>query len=170
MKLLLHACCADCTIKTIRLIKDEVTLFYYNPNIHPRAEYQSRLAAIKEIAAKNKIKLIIPDWKPTEYFGAVKNDENRCKDCWSLRIKMTADYAKNNGFDQFSTTLLSSKYQNKEIIEKTGQEAGKKYGVEFMKIENIDREIKTSGFYKQFFCGCCYSLVERFEEKYGKTN
>lgn len=170
MKLLLHACCADCTIKTVKSVEDETTLFYYNPNIHPRSEYQSRLLAIKKIAQENKIKLITPDWKPSEYFETIKNDKNRCKNCWNLRILKTAEYAKMNGFEQFSTTLLSSKYQNREIIEKIGKETGEKYGVKFLNIKDINREIKTSGFYKQFFCGCCYSLVERFEEKYGKTN
>jgi predicted adenine nucleotide alpha hydrolase (AANH) superfamily ATPase len=170
MKLLIHACCADCTLKTIRSIEGEVVLYYYNPNIHPRSEYQSRLAAIKKVAGENKIKLIIPDWKPSEYMKAVKNDKNRCENCWNLRILKTAEYAKVNGFEQFYTTLLSSKYQDREIIEEMAEKIGKEYGVKFLNIKNIDREIKTSGFYKQFFCGCCYSLLERFEEKYGKTN
>jgi predicted adenine nucleotide alpha hydrolase (AANH) superfamily ATPase len=171
MKLLLHACCADCTIKIANSFKDdEISLFYYNPNVHPRSEYQSRLAAIKKVAEENKIKLVIPDWKPSEYMKAVKNNKNRCQNCWNLRIFKTAEQAKMNGFEQFSTTLLSSKYQNKKMIEEIGKEAGEKYGVEFIKVKNIDTEMKTSGFYKQFFCGCCYSLVARYEEKYGKAN
>jgi hypothetical protein len=169
MKVLLHTCCADCALKIIATVGNNVTLFYYNPNIHPRAEYQSRLAAVKKIALENKIKLIVPDWKPDEYFERVKNDGDRCKNCWYLRIIKTAEYAKENGFEQFSTTLLSSKYQNRITIEKMAKEIGGEGGVEFLKIENINREMKTSGFYKQFFCGCCYSLTERFEEKYGKT-
>jgi len=170
MKLLLHACCADCAIKTIGAINGEAVLFYYNPNIHPRSEYQSRLAAIKKIAEENKTKQIAPDWKPTEYFESVKNDKKRCRKCWNLRILKTAEYAKIRGFEQFSTTLLSSKYQNRKMIEEIGKRVGEKYGVEFINIKEIDKEMKTSGFYKQFFCGCCYSLTERFEEKYEKVN
>jgi len=171
MKLLLHSCCADCTIKTAASLGDEeITLFYYNPNIHPRSEYQSRLAAIKKVAEEKNIKLVVPDWKPSEYMESVKNGKNRCQNCWNLRIFRTGEYAKLNGFEQFSTTLLSSKYQNKKMIEEIGLKAGEKYGVKFIKVKEIDTEMKTSGFYKQFFCGCCYSLVARYEEKYGKAN
>jgi predicted adenine nucleotide alpha hydrolase (AANH) superfamily ATPase len=174
MKVLLHACCADCTLKFIESIKTdksvaELVLYYYNPNIHPRSEYQSRLKAIKQIAEENKIKLIIPDWRPSEYFERVtdKNKPSRCINCWNLRLNQTAKYAKENGFEMFASTLVTSQYQDNKKINEIALSMAIKYGVEFYIPKLICTELKTSGFYKQSFCGCCYSLTERMTEKHG---
>ena len=127
MKLLIHACCADCLLKMVESIRtedkfEEIQVYYYNPNIHPRSEYQSRLKAM-QLMIKD-LKLIIPDWKPMEYFGVIKNKKKgkRCVDCWNLRLEETAKFAKNNGFEAFSSTLLTSEYQNTKMIEKIGKE------------------------------------------------
>lgn len=171
MKLLIHACCADCLLKMIESVKlendfSEIQIFYYNPNIHPRSEYQSRLKAMQSMIGN--VKMTIPDWRPKEYFEAIKNKGKgkRCIDCWGLRLEKTAKFAKENGFDSFTSTLLTSEYQNSEMIEKKGKEIGEKYGIEFLIPKNICKHLETKGFYKQIFCGCCYSLVERFEEKF----
>lgn len=174
MKLLIHACCADCVLKFLESEKknkwEEMSVYYYNPNIHPRSEYLTRLKAIQKVLEDKKVRLIIPDWSPREYFEAIKSEKGRCVHCWSLRLNKTAEYAKAQGYDYFSSTLITSKYQDKEIIEVVGKKIGKKYGVKFLKPEKIECELKTSGFYKQFYCGCVYSLKERFEEKYRKDN
>jgi len=186
MKLLIHACCTDCLLKMVESIKlenVEIEIYYYNPNIHPRSEYQSRLKAM-QLMIKD-LKLIIPDWKPSEWFesliqnpsvplcGTSPLDERetlkkgiRCIKCWNLRLEKTAKFAKENGFESFTSTLLTSEYQNGEIIEKIGKEIGKKYEIEFFVPKNVCKHLETKGFYKQVFCGCCYSLVERFEEKF----
>jgi predicted adenine nucleotide alpha hydrolase (AANH) superfamily ATPase len=171
MKLLIHACCADCLLKMVESIKkenkfEEIAVYYYNPNIHPRSEYQSRLKAMQLMI--KSIKLIIPDWKPSDYFEVVKNKEKgkRCIDCWNLRLKKTAEFAKKNGFEAFSSTLLTSEYQDSDKIQKIGGEIAKKYKIEFLIPKNICKKLETKGFYKQVFCGCCYSLTERFEEKF----
>lgn len=164
MKLLLHLCCADCGLKMLEEMSQEaeVTVYYYNPNIHPRAEYLARLAAVQRMI---KTKIIVPDWRPGEYFKDV-DVKNRCIDCWKLRLERTAAFAKDNGFEQFSSTLLASQYQNRDKISAIGEQLSIKYGIEFWKPKKINCELRTSGFYKQFFCGCVYSLRERFEEKY----
>lgn len=164
MRLLLHVCCADCGLKMISVLDetDEVVAYYYNPNIHPRSEYQSRLAAVKKML---NIKIVVPDWRPGDYFSNI-DMKNRCGSCWRLRLKEVARYAKENGFEAFSSTLLSSKYQNRKMVEKTGDVVGKEYGIVFWKPKEMNCDLKTSGFYKQFFCGCIYSMRERFEEKY----
>ena len=187
MKVLLHACCADCALKFVESIKKDnnitaLVFYYYNPNIHPRSEYQSRLKAIKQIADENKIKLIIPDWKPMDYFEYLNPsvdkstsplDEreksirpNRCINCWNLRLNQTAKYAKENGYEMFASTLVTSQYQDNITIEKIARSMAKKYELKFYVPELICTELKTSGFYKQFFCGCCYSLTERMNEKF----
>ena len=204
MKLLIHACCADCLLKMVESIKaekrfGEIVVYYYNPNIHPRSEYQSRLKAMQLMIGD--LKMVVADWKPSEWFdglilspdkpGATSlerealnqnlspdkpesllNKERslkkgvRCVECWRLRLERTAEFAKQNGFEAFSSTLLTSEYQNSEMIEKIGKEIGEKYKIEFLIPKNICKKLETRGFYKQIFCGCCYSLVERFEEKF----
>lgn len=171
MKLLLHGCCADCILKfaqALDLQKIELSVFYYNPNIHPRAEYLSRLKAAQSICDDLKVKLFIPNWSPKEYFTKVKTNQKpaRCHQCWQLRLEQTAKFAKDQGFKSFSTTLLTSKYQNADFIKKLGGAIGKKYDIEFFAPKEIPRELPTKGFYKQNYCGCCYSLAERLEEKF----
>lgn len=181
MKVLLHTCCADCALKFIESIKEdksitELVLYYYNPNIHPRSEYQSRLKAIKQIALENKIKLIVPDWKPSEYFEKINPSKSpfdkgdfikpkRCVVCWNLRLEETVRFAKENNFEMFASTLITSQYQDNETIKKIAQKLAKKYEVQFYVPTTVCTDLKTSGFYKQSFCGCCYSLTERMEEK-----
>ncbi len=172
MKILVHSCCADCLLKLINSLKDdEVVAYFYNPNIHPRAEYLARLKAIQKITEENKIRLIVPDWSPKEYFINLPKSlfykrDLRCRKCWNLRLNKTFEYAKKNNFEAVSTTLLSSHYQNKEIIEKIGKELEKEFKIKFLVPKKINKELKTSGFYKQDYCGCCFSLIERFEEKF----
>ena len=166
MKLLIHTCCADCLLKIKNSLEDEVMAYFYNPNIHPRSEYLARLKAIQKIAEENKIKLVVPDWSPKEYFEKIKDKNSRCEKCWKLRLNKTFEYAKKNNFEAVTTTLLSSHYQNKEIIEKIGKELEEKYKIKFLIPKKIDRELKTSGFYKQNYCGCGYSLTEAWENKF----
>ena len=104
--------------------------------------------------------------KKFNHGGKNKEKGKRCLDCWNLRLEKTAKFAKENGFESFTSTLLTSEYQNGEIIEKIGKEIGEKYKIEFFVPKNVCKKLETKGFYKQVFCGCCYSLVERFEEKF----
>jgi len=171
MKLLIHACCADCLLKMVESIKaekkfEEIEVYYYNPNIHPRSEYQSRLKAIQLMIGD--LKMVVPDWKPSDYFEVIKSKEKgkRCVDCWNLRLEETAKFAKKNGFDGFTSTLLTSEYQNTKKIEEIGKEISKNHNIQFLIPNKICKKLETKAFYKQVFCGCCYSLVERFEEKF----
>ena len=184
MKLLIHACCADCLLKMVESIKlekrfSEIEVYYYNPNIHPRSEYQSRLKAMQLMIGD--LKMIVPDWKPSEYFDRLNPSKSpldkgdlqkpkRCEKCWNLRLEKTAEFAKNNGFEAFSSTLITSEYQKTDTIEKIGKKIGKKYELEFFIPKNVCKKLETKGFYKQVFCGCCYSLTERFEEKFNGKN
>ncbi len=177
MKLLLHGCCADCTLKFVESIKEEGTLkqfavYYYNPNIHPRSEYHSRLKAMQLMIQDKVVKLIIPDWKPSDYFLVQANNKKpeRCLRCWSLRLENTAKFAKENGYTHFSSTLVTSQYQDSEKVIEIGKAMAQKYGLKFLTPKSICTDLKTKGFYKQIFCGCCYSLTERFEEKFIQNN
>ncbi len=189
MKLLVHACCADCLLKFIDSIKKEnkeitgIEVYFYNPNIHPRSEYMSRLKAIKKISEENKIKLIVADWSPREYFKGTKptlpslnpskadafrraSKAGRCIYCWKLRLEKTFEYAKKNNFEIVSSTLVTSYYQDQKTIEKIAKEIENDYKIKFLVPEIVSKELKTTGFYKQNYCGCCYSLVEAWEDKF----
>lgn len=196
MKLLLHACCADCALKFLEGAKNEnleATIYYYNPNIHPRAEYTARLKAMQQVALEKDVKIIIPDWKPKEYFSGINpsvpagtsplptlvdqltaergdlKKEIRCVRCWNLRLEATAKFASENRYETFSSTLVTSEYQDQDKIEKIAKDKALKYKVKFWKPKCVCTDLKTSGFYKQFFCGCVYSMKERYEEKYKST-
>ncbi|MDD4106814.1 MAG: epoxyqueuosine reductase QueH [Candidatus Shapirobacteria bacterium] len=184
MKILIHACCADCLLKFIDSIKrenkeiDDIVVYFYNPNIHPRSEYLARLNAIKKISEENKIKLIVADWSPREWFERIKPTPpslkkggnnltvNRCEKCWRLRLGKTFEYAKEKGFEVVSSTLITSHYQDQNKIETISKELENKYQIKFLIPKKVSKDLKTTGFYKQNYCGCCYSLVEAWGEKF----
>ena len=179
MKLLIHACCADCLLKFIDSVRSankeisEIEIYFYNPNIHPRSEYLARLKAIKKISEENKIKLIVADWSPREWFLITKPFPNpsldragRCINCWKLRLRKTFEYAKIKDFDKVSSTLLTSHYQDNKKIEKIAKELEDEYKIKFLVPKKVSKDLKTTGFYKQNYCGCCYSLVEAWGEKF----
>lgn len=171
-KILIHTCCADCFLNAINYLKkndllhdeQKISAFFYNPNIHPKSEYTERMNALKKVLP-DYVELIIPDYKPSEYLEAERNKtRSRCINCWDLRIKKLFEYAKEKGFDNVTTTLLTSHYQDADIIVALGNKYSKEYGINFIKISN-ECNCKNTGFYKQNYCGCCYSLVEKMNSK-----
>ncbi len=119
MKLLLHVCCAPCSIYPIEcLLQDGVSIatYFYNPNIHPYKEFKRRLDTVKDYATERNITLLIDNEYGIKKFlrAVVFKEEDRCEYCYKERLSETALKAKNEGFDSFSTTLLYSKYQNHE--------------------------------------------------------
>lgn len=171
MKLLLHTCCAPCLIYPLEKLFLEgfkVTGFFYNPNIHPFAEYLRRKEALALLAPAAEI--IYPAYAPGEFFRAVNLQEaglERCKICWRLRLKQTAQAAKQAGCDYFTTTLLVSPYQDQELLKKIGNEAGSEEGIEFYYADfrpgfrSAHNEARAKGIYCQKYCGCIYSEIER---------
>jgi predicted adenine nucleotide alpha hydrolase (AANH) superfamily ATPase len=148
-----------------------ITLLYYNPNIHPKTEYMERLNALKIVLREKysdwEIQLVIPDYKPQEYFESIVGKEKRCLGCWELRLSKAFEYAKANNIRYVSSTLLGSHYQDKETIKKIAKELEDK-DTQLIVPENDHDHPINRGFYKQNFCGCCYSLNEKLWEKYVK--
>jgi predicted adenine nucleotide alpha hydrolase (AANH) superfamily ATPase len=182
-KLLLHACCGPCLIFPLNTFSEEkdlsVTVYYYNPNIHPSLEYLRRLDAISSYCISNKISLVIDEYDPKRYFEAVNPERaglgDRCVECYRLRLLTTAEYASLRGYDLFSTTLSVSPYQNHDAIMMAGKEAQEKYGVEFVyrDFRNGFREAQETAkdieMYRQPYCGCIYSENERYAKKLEKA-
>jgi epoxyqueuosine reductase len=172
-KLLLHTCCAPCAIYVVQELSKEydLSLYYFNSNIHPQTEYQKRLQEIISWANKNDIKLIEAEYKPEEWFIIAKGLEDeseggkRCLECFQYRLEATAKLAKEDKFDLFSTTLSISPHKDAVAINKIGSALGKQYEVEFLEADwkkNNGFKIacqlsKEQNFYRQDYCGCTFS-------------
>lgn len=169
MKLLLHTCCAPCSVYCIDSLRKEgiePTVYWYNPNIHPYMEYKSRRDCLKEYTKSIGIEAIFEeDYGLEEFCKNVVGDlQNRCKNyCYRVRLEQTAKYAKDNGYDAFSTTLLVSIYQNHEAIIEIANEMAKKYGVDFLYrdfrvgFREGQAKARELGLYMQKYCGCVFS-------------
>jgi len=185
MKILIHTCCADCFLNTLDYLADEHILdsqtqiisLFYNPNIHPRSEYLARFDALKKVVDQEKrynIKIVTPDYKPTEYIANtidVKDNKNlsRCKKCWEMRLKYTIEYALANNFDFVTTTLLTSHYQNRDQIIDILEDLTKGHDIKIIKVDSSHNS-KHVGFYKQPYCGCCFSLTEKMLQNWSIKN
>ena len=174
MRLLLHICCGPCALYPITKLREdrfrEVVGFYYNPNIHPNAEYKRRKRALAGARRSLDFRVIYPPYSMEEYFTKVAKKEDtpsRCRSCWELRLSRTADFARENKFDMFTTTLLISPYQDHELVKEIGIGVGHKKGIEFYYedfrkgFRGSQEEAKKQGIYRQRYCGCVFSELER---------
>ena len=174
MKLLLHTCCAPCSVYCIDSLRKEgiePTIYWFNPNIHPYMEYKARRDTLKQYAEMINAEAIFEEnYGLKEFCKNVVDDlENRCsKYCYKVRLEQTAKFAKENGYTAFTTTLLISPYQNHEELIKIGQEMAAKYDIEFLyrdfrvgfrEGQNKAREL---GLYMQKYCGCIFSEEDRY--------
>ena len=160
-------------IGTMPLLESfNVTCFWYNPNIHPYTEYKSRLNALTDYADTT---CRVPTVIVQDYYGLVEftrnvinNLDNRCGYCYETRIKETAKYAKEHGFDMFSTTLLVSPYQKhdkiKEVCEKYAEEfdVGFYYADFRVNFREGQKTAREKNIYTQKYCGCIFSEQERY--------
>ncbi len=169
MKILIHTCCGPCLTSPAKWLRKngfDLTSYYYNPNIYPEAEFIKRYFVLKKYANEKKIPLVFE-------FDKKKTDSGDCRNCYETRLLKTAEYAKNNGFQFFSTTLLISPYQNQELLLDTGKRIGELVGVEFLshdfrKHYRESREIsKEFGLYQQKYCGCKKSEALRSSKSEG---
>lgn len=182
--LLLHSCCAPCSSYTLEYLSNyfDITVYYYNPNISPKAEFDKRFSEqkrlIASLPAKHEIKLIEGDYNYSDFSEIAKGFENvkeggeRCFRCYKLRLEKSAHLAKEQGFDYFCTTLSISPLKNSQKINEIGLEVAEKYGVkwlpsDFKKKEGYKRSIELSreyNLYRQNFCGCVFSKKENNNE------
>ena len=179
-RLLLHVCCAPCSSYCLEYLSNyfDITVYYYNPNISLKEEYEYRLSEEKRFISlkefKYPVKLTESEYRPEDFFAAVKGLEKepegglRCKECFKLRLEASAKKAKELGFDYFTTTLTISPLKNAALLNEIGAEMGEKYGVnwlysDFKKKEGYKRSIELSreyDLYRQNYCGCVFSRKE----------
>lgn len=179
-RLLLHSCCAPCSSAILEFLQEyfEITVYFFNPNITFEEEYMKRLEEQKEYHKKRgyKINVVEGEYNPEiDFFQKVKGLENereggkRCYQCYNLRLEETAKKAQELGYDYFTTVLSISPMKNAQWINEIGEELGKKYGIKFLngdfkKKSRYLRSIEISKeyeLYRQDYCGCIFSKVER---------
>lgn len=175
--LLLHSCCAPCSSYVLEYLSNyfKITVFYYNPNISPKEEYEKRKEEQKQLISKldskYKISFIEGDYDNNKYEELIeglkeeKEGGTRCFKCYNLRLEKTAKLAKFKNFDYFGTTLTVSPYKNSKKLNEIGKMLQSKYNIkylfsDFKKKNGYKRSIELSkeyNLYRQNYCGCIYS-------------
>jgi predicted adenine nucleotide alpha hydrolase (AANH) superfamily ATPase len=175
-KLLLHSCCAPCSgelMEALLFSGIKYSIYFYNPNIHPRQEYYLRKEENKRFARKHNIEFIDADYDRDRWFKLAKGMEYepergiRCTMCFDMRFEKTAQYAHENGYKIFTSSLGISRWKNMEQINACGIRAANRYtdvrywDHNWRKKGGSVRMIKISkkeNFYQQHYCGCIYSF------------
>lgn len=185
-RLLLHACCAPCSSYVLEYLAPyfDITLFFFNPNISPKEEYDFRAKELERLISlmglENRVSLICAPYEPDSFNALAKGREElpeggaRCFDCYRLRLAKSAEVALSGGFDYFTTTLSISPHKNAMWLNTIGKEEGDSVGVEYLlsdfkKKNGYKRSCELSekfGLYRQSFCGCAYSKLQN-ERKEG---
>ena len=172
MKLLMHTCCAPCSVYCIdRLRKEgiEPTVYWYNPNIHPYKEYEARRDCLKEYTKSVNVNAIFEeDYGLKEFCKNVIDDlGNRCVNyCYRVRLEKTVQFAKQNGYDTFTSTLFVSPYQKHEELKKVCEELAERYNIKFLYIDfrvgfrEGQAKARELGLYMQKYCGCIFSEAQ----------
>jgi len=173
LKLLLHICCAPCSIYPVKILQEmdmDIMGFFYRHNIHPFQECMKREETLKQYSESIGLKMIWQKDYQIEKFlqSIVFREKERCRYCHYDRLKATALVAKKGKFQGFTTTLLYSKFQNHELIKQTGEALAKKYGLKFFYHDFREgwksgiEESKRLEMYRQQYCGCIYSEKDRY--------
>jgi hypothetical protein len=171
-RLLLHICCAPCAaypVPALRVSILQVTGFFFNPNIQPAEEHARRLEALEKYVPLLGLDLLVAaEAHPDSWSVAVAGSgDDRCRRCYELRLRATAREARRGGFDAFSTTLLYSIHQKHELIRAVAGEIAREEGVPFLYRDLREgwvqggRTYRESGLYRQRYCGCLPSAIER---------
>lgn len=183
-KLLLHSCCAPCSSHCLELLSQhfEVTVLYYNPNIYPPEEYAMRAREqerfTQEFPAVHPISFVEGAYDTERFYAMAKGMEHipeggeRCFACYELRLREACVYAKEHGFDFFTTTLSISPLKNADKLNEIGGKLEQEYGVsylysDFKKQNGYKRSTEISNeynMYRQYYCGCVFSKNQRDKE------
>ncbi|UCD83299.1 MAG: epoxyqueuosine reductase QueH [Deltaproteobacteria bacterium] len=179
-RLLLHTCCAPCSTSVIERLRSDFHLsaFFFNPNIHPREEYELRARQMREYARKAGMEFIEPKYDTERWFASTRGMETepeggkRCLVCYRLRLESTAEYAARSSYDYFTTTLSLSPHKNAQNINQIGREISQEYRIkyleaDFKKKDGFKRSLelsKTHDLIRQDYCGCIYSKQGKEKE------
>lgn len=176
-RLLLHSCCAPCSSYVLEYLSEyfEITVFYYNPNIFPESEYTKRIfeqqKLIGDMRFKHPVSFVAGEYDRERFYEMAKGLEQvkeggeRCLRCYELRLRESAELARECEYDYFTTTLSISPLKNADKLNEIGMRLAQEYGVaylqsDFKKKNGYKRSIELSkeyGLYRQDYCGCEFS-------------
>ena len=180
-RLLLHSCCAPCSSYVLEYLTHafDIDLFYYNPNIAPREEFDHRVAELQRLASQlphqNAVRVIVGDYDAEAFMAMCRGHEDdpeggaRCERCFRMRLGASAKQAQLLGSDFFTTTLTISPMKDAQLLNAIGMELAEREGVrwlcsDFKKRNGYKRSCELSaqyGLYRQDYCGCVFSKRER---------
>jgi len=173
-RMLLHCCCGPCASYVIEHLAPEynITAFYYNPNIELPEEYEKRkkelLRLLSEADFAADVDFLESEYDNTTFKYAVSSFRNqpeggaRCRICYDLRLRKTAQRAASGRYDIFTTTMTVSPQKNAKLLNELGLKAAEEFVVEYLsadfkKNNGYLRSVELSkqfGLYRQEFCGC----------------
>ena len=177
-KLLLHTCCGPCSPYVFGVLGEyfDLTVYFFNPNIHPEPEYEKRLAEqirlVKEMGLGYEVVAdnynSAPFYECIEGFEAAGEGSGRCTSCFGLRLEQTAQKAKVAGFDYFSTSLTVSPRKPSQLLNELGIALEEKVGVKFLRSDFKKNNgyaksvelTKKYKLYRQCYCGCIFTHDE----------
>lgn len=174
-KFLLHACCAICSAYPISLLKEmgyEIVVYFYNPNIYPKEEYEKRLEAEVRLCEHFGCELVVGDYDPEVYYEYVKGLEQepekgaRCDKCFELRLHKAAQKAYELGIKEFTTSMVISPHKNYEKLTTLGEIIAAQYDLAYFgfNFRKNDGFLKTNviskslNLYRQNYCGCRFAM------------
>ena len=180
-RLLLHSCCAPCSSYVLECLNRafDIDIFYYNPNISPREEFDRRVAELQRLVAQlpheNDMRVIVGDYDNDAFMAMCRGHEDepeggaRCERCFRMRLGEAAKLAARLGSDYFTTTLTISPLKDAQLLNAIGLELAGRVGVpwlcsDFKKKNGYKRSCELSaeyGLYRQDYCGCVFSKRER---------
>ncbi|WP_390409086.1 epoxyqueuosine reductase QueH [Lacticaseibacillus jixiensis] len=178
-KIMMHSCCAPCSTYTLEYLTQyaDVTVYYDNPNIHPRMEYERRKLVQQRFIADfnertgNHVQFLAADYKPSEWLAVTKTLKNepeggaRCHVCYQFRLDRVAAKAQELGFDYFGSALTISPHKDAQVINEEGLEIQHFYDVQYLpsdfkKRGGYARSVAMSAeydVYRQCYCGCIFA-------------
>jgi len=180
-RLLLHACCAPCSIAVIDELRaaGELSVLFFNPNIDSEAEYLKRKAEVIRVCGEWEVPMIDLDYQPVLWEELVapvsqkKEGGPRCSACFRLRLARTADYARSRGFGCFATSLSMGRRKDSSVVNAIGRAVAAQFDLEFLdtdwkkggRWETGRRLTEERGIYRQGYCGCRFSFEEMVERQ-----
>ncbi len=184
MKVLLHICCAPCTIYPLKVLRAEghdVQGYFYNPNIHPYTEFCRRRDTVVTFAGIAGLEVTIDEGYDFREFlaAALERGEDRCSACYEMRLERAFMRAEEEKAEAVTTTLLYSRYQRHEAIAAAAEKLSARYRISFLYKDFREGwkegqdESRRLGLYRQNYCGCIFSEYERFaprSKKQGRSS
>ncbi len=175
----MHICCSNCSLYPLQNFLSrgiDITGFWFNPNVHPYTEYANRLGSVDKLRRLWNLDIEYADEYALDDFlqKVVGQGKDRCHFCYSMRLEKTAIAARKMGLDGFTTSLLASPYQKFDMIIHIGEETGRRHGIPFHAQDvrqgwGASRSLALElGLYRQKYCGCIYSEMERYLKKVKK--